>query len=112
MARDCLQGGILSPLLCSLVVDELIEGLNENGCYTLGYADGIATVISRKFSNTVSELLQEALGTVQHWCDRTQLSINPQKMVTVPFIRKRDLRGLKEPTTSGHKLQLLLKSNT
>jgi hypothetical protein len=58
------------------------------------------------FPNTVSELLQEALSMVQQWCDRTQLSINPQKMVTVPFTRKRDLRGLKEPTLSGHTLQL------
>jgi hypothetical protein len=27
-------------------------------------------------------------------------------MVVIPFTRKRDLRGLKEPTLSGHKLQL------
>jgi hypothetical protein len=27
-------------------------------------------------------------------------------MVTVPFTRKRDLRGLEEPTLSGHTLQL------
>jgi len=43
---------------------------------------------------------------VQLWCDRTQLSINPQKMVSVPFTKKRDLRGLEEPTLSGHTLQL------
>jgi hypothetical protein len=27
MARGCLQGGILSPLLWSLVIDKLVEGL-------------------------------------------------------------------------------------
>jgi hypothetical protein len=43
---------------------------------------------------------------VQQWCDRTQMSINPQKMVRVPFTQKRDLRGLKEPNLSGHTLQL------
>jgi len=43
---------------------------------------------------------------IQQWCDRTQLSFNPQKMVVVPFTRKRDLKGLKELTISGHKLQL------
>ena len=42
---------------------------------------------------------------VQQQCDSTQLSINPQKTVTVSFTQKRDLRGLKE-TLSGHKLQL------
>jgi hypothetical protein len=87
-------------------VDEHIGGLNANGYNTLGYADDIAILICGKFPNTVSEPLQEALSMVQQWCDRTQLSINPQKIVIVPFTWKRALRGLKEPTLSGHTLQL------
>jgi hypothetical protein len=90
VARGCWQGGVLSCLLWSLVVDELIGGLNGNGYYTLGYAEDIAIIICGKFPNTVSELLQEALNIVQQWCDMTQLSINPQKMVIVPFTWKRD----------------------
>jgi hypothetical protein len=109
VASGCPQGGVLSPLLWSLVVDELIGGLNGSGYYTLGYADDIAILIHGKLPNTVSELLQEALSMVQQWCDRTQLSINLQKMVIVPFTRKRDLRGLKEPTLSRHTLQLTTK---
>jgi len=50
VARDHLQGDILSPLLFSLVVDGLIGGLGENGCCTLGFADGIAIFICGKFS--------------------------------------------------------------
>jgi len=42
------------------------------------------------FLHIISEHLQEALNVVQHWCNRTQLSINPQNMVIVPFTRKRD----------------------
>jgi hypothetical protein len=95
VARGCPQGGILSPLLWSLVVDKITAGLNGNGYYTLGYAD-IAILIHGKLPNSVFELLQEALNMVQQWCDRTQLSINTQKMVIVPFTQKRDLRGLKE----------------
>jgi len=86
-------------------VDNL-TGFNGNDYCTLGDADGIAIVISIKFPNTVSELLHEALSTLQQCCDRTQLSINAQKIVTVPFIRKRDIRSLKQPTLSGHTLQL------
>jgi Reverse transcriptase (RNA-dependent DNA polymerase). len=76
-------------------VDDLIGGLNENECYTLGYADDITILICGKFPNTVSELLQEALTTVQQWCYRNQLSINPQKMVIVPFTRK-SFKGSKQ----------------
>ena len=46
-AKGCLQGGVLLSLLCSLLVDELTEGLNENGCYTLGHAYDTAILISR-----------------------------------------------------------------
>jgi hypothetical protein len=42
VARGSLQGGVLSPLLWSLVVDKLIGVLSGNGYYTTGYADDIA----------------------------------------------------------------------
>jgi hypothetical protein len=50
-ARGCLQGGVLSPLLWSLVVDDLLWGLNDNGYYTVGYADDIAILINGKFNH-------------------------------------------------------------
>jgi hypothetical protein len=88
VARGCLQGGILSPLLWGLVVNKLIGGLDENSCYTVAYADDIAILLNRKYLNTVSELLQEAMSRVCQWCDMTQLSISPQKMVIGPFNRE------------------------
>jgi hypothetical protein len=93
--RDCPQGGVLSPLLWSLVVDDLIWGLNSNGYYTVGYTDYIAILINGKFPHTVSEILQTILHTVQQWCQRTNLSINPNKTVIIPFTWKRNIKGLK-----------------
>jgi hypothetical protein len=74
--RGCPQGGVLSPLLWSLVVDVLLWGLDNKGYYTLGYAVDIAILIIGKIPQTVSEVLQTALHTVQQWCERTRLSIN------------------------------------
>jgi hypothetical protein len=109
VARGCPQGSILLPCLWNLVVDELIGGLNGNGYYTLGQTDDTVILICPKFLNTASELLQEALSMVQQWCDRTQMSNNPKKTVIVSFAHKRDFRGLKEPTLTGHTLQLTTK---
>jgi hypothetical protein len=39
-----------------------------------------------------------ALYTVQRWCEGTDLSINPDKTVIVPFTTKRTLKNLKEPS--------------
>jgi hypothetical protein len=58
MARGCPQGGVLSPLLCSLVIDDLLWGCNSSTYYTVAYADDIAILINGKFFRTVSEVLQ------------------------------------------------------
>jgi hypothetical protein len=105
-ARGCPQGGVLSPLLWSLVVDDLLWGLNNNGYCTVGYADDIAILINGKFLQTVSEVLQTALCTVQDWCERTNLSINPNRMVVIPFTRKRTIKGRKEPILFNKMIQL------
>jgi hypothetical protein len=64
-ARGYQQGCVLSPLLWSLVVDNLLWGLNNNDSYTVGYADDIAILINGKFPQTVSEVLQTALCTMK-----------------------------------------------
>lgn len=61
VAQGCWQGCILWPLLLSLTVDELVRGLNENGCYTLRYTDDIA-ILFGKIQNTILELLQKVMG--------------------------------------------------
>ena len=58
MSKGCLQGGMVSPLLWSLVVDKLIRILDKNCCYTLGYADDIAILIGGKFSKNHLRVLK------------------------------------------------------
>jgi hypothetical protein len=86
-------------------VDDLLWELNSNGYYTLGYADDIAILINGNFPYTVSEVLQTALCTVQKWREKTSLSIDPNKTVIIPFTRKRELKGLKEPTLFKKRIQ-------
>ncbi len=66
--RGCPQGGVLSPLLWSLVVDSLIRRLNEKGYFTLGYADDLTIIHIGKFCDVLSDMTQEALNIVQNWC--------------------------------------------
>jgi hypothetical protein len=72
----CPQGGVLSPLLWSLVVDDLLCELGSNDHYTLGYADDTIILINGKFPYIVAEVLQTALCTVQKLFDKANLSIN------------------------------------
>ena len=55
--RGCPQGGVLSPLLWNLTIDELLWDLNEAAYYSIGFADDIAIIIRDKFPSTVSEVV-------------------------------------------------------
>jgi hypothetical protein len=54
----------------------------------------------------VSEVLQTALCTVQKWCEKINLSINPNKTVIIPFSRRREMKGFKEPIRFNETIQL------
>jgi hypothetical protein len=86
------------------VVDEFSWGFNENYYYyAVGCADDIAILINGKFSQTVSEVLQTALGTVQQWCKTHLLST---LMVQIPYTRRKDIRGLEDQALFCKTIQL------
>jgi hypothetical protein len=93
VTRGCPQGGVLSPLLWSLVVDDLLIKLNKLNFYTQGYADDIVILIKGRFTNIVSEKMQTALNSVARWCRQKNLSINPAKTDVVLFTKNRKLKG-------------------
>jgi hypothetical protein len=54
----------------------------------------------------VSEVLQTGLGTVQKWCEKINLSNNPNKTVIMPFTRMRGMKGLTESILFNETIQL------
>jgi hypothetical protein len=109
VSRGCPKGGVLSPLLWCLVVDELIARLNRGGVYTQGYVDDICLLAVGKFSNTVAGLIQWPLHTVEMWCDELGLLVNPDKTGLVAFTRRTKLPGFFEPCLFGTTLHHLIK---
>jgi len=64
-AMGCPQGGVLSPLLWCLVVDEALDRLTEAGFYAQAYADDVAIVIKCVNTSNISNLLQTALDVIE-----------------------------------------------
>jgi len=54
-----------------------------------------------KWHTTLSELIQRVLCTVEMWCDKLNLSVNPDKTGLVEFTRRRNLPGFFEPHLFG-----------
>jgi hypothetical protein len=106
ISRGCPQGGVLSPLLWCLVVNDLLTRLSGSGVFIQGYADDICLLAVGKFPNTVSGLLQWAFSTIETWCNKVGLSVNPDKTRLVAFTWKRKLQGLFEPRIFGVPLRL------
>jgi hypothetical protein len=67
--------------------------------------DDICLLAVGKFPNTVSGIMQMALGIVEKWCSGVGLSVNPDKTGLVAFTRKRKLEGFFEPRFFGRNLQ-------
>ena len=83
--RRCPQGGVLSPLLWNLLVDEVLTMLRETypQIYSQGYADDIGLAISGIDPSTVISFTQQALNAINTWCMEVDLSVNPDKITAL-----------------------------
>ncbi|XP_055836606.1 uncharacterized protein LOC129905204 [Episyrphus balteatus] len=96
--RGTPQGGVLSPLLWNLVVNELLLDLEGEGFKVIAYADDVAIAVSGKYPQTLAELLKTALNKLIHWARGCGLDINPHKTELVLFTRKYKIPDFKLPT--------------
>lgn len=93
--KGCPQGGVLSPILWNIVVNSLNKTLKDDcGVHVTTFADDLAISVTGQNSLTICEKLNEAMKTVEHWCTRTGLSVNPGKTEMVRFTRRKTA-GLK-----------------
>jgi Reverse transcriptase (RNA-dependent DNA polymerase) len=94
--RGSPQGGVLSPLLWSLVINELLTELTVQGYEVIGFGDDLVIMIRGNGDSILSNCLQSALNHAMKWCKDANLSINPVKTVVIPFAGRLK-HNLKEP---------------
>ena len=75
----CPRGGIISPVLWSLFVNELLEILNFTSIWAQVYADDMVVCTIDGDIQTASELMQNALSKIENWCHSVGLTVNPNK---------------------------------
>ena len=104
--RGTPQGGVLSPLLWNLVVNDILTKLNHGGIKMIAYADDVVIMITGKFLSTISDLMQTALLTMAKWATHNGLGVNPSKTDLIPFTRKYKIPSFKLPKMDGTELTL------
>nr|AMS38355.1 hypothetical protein [Bactrocera tryoni] len=106
VCRGTPQGGVLSPLLWTLVVNKLLRNLEGKAPKIVAYADDIAILITGRCLQTISSIMTTTLNTVQNWASQAGLGLNPEKTDLLVFTRKHKIPLWRFPSINGTQLSL------
>lgn len=67
MGRGTVHGGVFSPFLWVVVVNDLLEELVSRGCGMIAYADDVALIVRRKFVDSLYDFMHGYLNVVLRW---------------------------------------------
>lgn len=85
------QGGILSPIVWNLILNELLVKFKRGPVTAIAYADDVILLSKGIHNNTVVDNINEKLKLVQEWGQDHGLTFNPTKTQAICFTRKRKL---------------------
>jgi ribonuclease HI len=104
--RGTPQGGVISPLLWLLVVDEVINELSMQGIQVVAYADDLVILVSGICLATIREITERALKILSAWTVTKGLSINPSKTELMLFTKKTSTPPMVLPKMNGVTIKL------
>ena len=96
--RGCPQGGILSPFLWNLVIDDLLNfSANLIPGYLQAFADDLIALAEGNDTDVIWQRTQKTIETIENWCLSKGLSISTLKTKIVMFTwnRKWNVRPIK-----------------
>lgn len=102
----CPQGGVLSPLLWTLVINSLLKAFDGKNIYIQAYSDDVVILVLGISLQEVCRRMQTALRILENWCNAHHLGVSPTKTSLVLFTRKRQIRGFINPRIYGTMLEL------
>ena len=117
--RGCPQGGILSPFLWNLVINELFDYTRDRIPNDLqGFADDLALisiVIAPKKpegstqgfdADTLREVTQKSLNSINQWCKQSGLTLSHLKTHCVMFTNRRNWSFSKPLKVDGEEVKM------
>ena len=96
--RGCPQGGILSPFLWNLVIDDLLNyTVKDVPGYLQAFADDLVSLAEGNDTDVIWERTQRTINTINRWCNTKGLSLSALKTKIVMFTwnRKWNIRPIK-----------------
>ena len=86
ITRGCPQGGILSPFLWNLIVDDLLSFTADKlPGYLQAFADDLVGLAEGQDLEYICERTQKTINTIESWCKSKGLNISNLKTKVVMF---------------------------
>ena len=87
VTRGTSQGGVISTIIWSVILDGLLDILDKSGVQFFSYADDLAILHAGPNVQAICKDLQRVLDQLEIWGRQTTLSFSPQKSKTMLFSR-------------------------
>lgn len=105
--RGCPQGGILSPFLWNLVINDLLKHAQENNIGNLqAFADDLLSLVAGSDTGTIRDITQRTLRVIEEWCQARGLKVSVLKTKLVMFTWNTKWKLSKAIKLDGVPLQL------
>ena len=79
------QGGVLSPFIWNLVIDDFLESLEVGPIKAIGFADDVCLIARGSDSKIMNDNMQFAIGVAESWSRESGLSFNASKSAAILF---------------------------
>uniref|UniRef100_A0A1I8H0A2 RNase H domain-containing protein n=1 Tax=Macrostomum lignano TaxID=282301 RepID=A0A1I8H0A2_9PLAT len=86
------QGGVLSPILWNLVMDELLCSPHPDPVQKVGYADDVTATVAGPSPAVLRDLLQAFIHRAERWAHSCGLRFSESKTVAIMFTSRRNWR--------------------
>ena len=88
--KGCPQGGVLSPTLWNIIINDLLNILSFHNILHTAYADDLTLVISAKTNQELVSKINNATLIVTNWAIATTIPINQEKTHVLLIKKKID----------------------
>ena len=106
VCRGCPQGGVLSPFLWNLVIDDLLTYTSkEIPGHLQAFADDLISLAEGDDTSVIWQRTQNTINVINDWCNSKGLKLSALKTKIVMFTWKRKW-SIRPINVNGHNIEL------
>ena len=103
--KGCPQGGVLSPFLWNLVLNDLLQQFNFTNTIQ-AFADDLCLLTQGSDISTIWDITEAEIKRIDHWCKQKGLEISEIKTQVVLWTKNKTLKRPKHITINKVKIEI------